>query len=442
LLPKAEEFNLLSFVNVFNRILFIVLTSVYFYQLVYVIVTLISGHKKRTPQAAANFHRYAAIIAARNEEAVIGELIQSIKNQSYPSELLDIFVVADNCTDRTADVARAAGAIVHERTNRRLVGKGYALNFIFNIIDFLYSDKNYEGYFVFDADNLLDEHFVAEMNNVFDRGYRVITSYRNSKNYGSNWISAGYALWFLREATYLNNPRMMLNTSCAISGTGFLVSSEIIRKNGGWKHYLLTEDIEFSVDQIIQGEIIGYCADAKIYDEQPCTFEQSWNQRLRWAKGFYQVFQKYGGMLISSVFSKKQHRFSSYDILMTIMPSMLLFLVGIFVNSGLFLLGMFSLKYGLRIMIATSTAVGWSILSYYLTLFALGLLTTITEWKEISCPNSKKIRYLFTFPVFILTYIPISIVALFKNVEWKPIIHSFSISMEEVRRQPTRYGKG
>ena len=433
---------MLSFINVFNRIMFIILTSVYFYQFIYVIITLSSGRKTSAQTTPGKLHKYAAIIAARNEEAVIGELIQSIKNQNYPSELLDIFVVADNCTDHTADVARAAGAIVHERNNRRLVGKGYALNFIFNIIDFSYSDKNYEGYFVFDADNLLDENFVAEMNKVFDRGYRVITSYRNSKNYGSNWISAGYALWFLREATYLNNPRMMLNTSCAISGTGFLVSSEIIRKNGGWKHYLLTEDIEFSVDQIIHGETIGYCSEAKIYDEQPCTFEQSWNQRLRWAKGFYQVFQKYGGALVSSLLSKKQRHFSNYDILMTIMPSMLLFLLGIIVNCTFLFFGLFSVKYGLKIILATTSAVLWSLASYYLTLFALGLLTTITEWDEISCPRSKKILYLFTFPVFILTYIPISIVALFKNVEWKPIVHNFSVSVEELRRQPTRYGKG
>lgn len=433
---------MLSFIHVFNLVMFAILTSLYFYQLVYILVTLAKNHKKRRMPAPKKLHRFAAIIAARNEEAVIGELIRSIKSQNYPSELLDIFVVADNCTDRTADVARAAGAIVHERTNRVRVGKGYALNFMFHIIDSSYSDQNYEGYFVFDADNLLDENFVMEMNKVFDRGYRVVTSYRNSKNYASNWISAGYALWFLREATYLNNPRMMLNTSCAISGTGFLVSSEIIRENGGWKHFLLTEDIEFSVDRIIHGEIIGYSADAIVYDEQPCTIEQSWNQRLRWAKGFYQVFLKYGRKLTSSLLSPRPNRFSLYDILMTIMPSMLLFLVGIIVNFTFFIIGFFSARHGVKIISATASAVFWSLANYYLTLFCLGLLTTITEWRQIACPTGRKILYIFTFPIFILTYIPISIAALFKNVEWKPIVHNFTISVEDLRRQPTRYGKG
>jgi len=423
---------LLSFINTFNLAMFALLTSMYFYQMIYIFVTLISKRKKHHRLEPKKLHRYAAVIAARNEAVVIGALIQSIKNQNYPSDCLDIFVVADNCTDNTADVARAAGAIVYERSSTKSVGKGYALDFIFNIIDCSYADKGYEGFFVFDADNLLDENYVAEMNREFDNGYRVLTSYRNSKNYDSNWISAGYSLWFLREAAYLNNPRMLLHTSCAVSGTGFLVSSEVLRENGGWKHYLLTEDIEFSVDQIIQGEVIGYCAHAKLYDEQPCTFEQSWSQRLRWAKGFYQVFHKYGGQLVKSLFAKKKCRFSSYDMLMTIAPSMLIFLFSMIVNCTLFAYGLTHEK--LSILSMTATAVGWSLGSYYLTLFGLGLLTTITEWRQISCPTAKKILYIFTFPIFILSYIPISIVALFKNVEWKPIVHSLSVSLEDVKK--------
>ena len=116
------------------------------------------------------------------------------------------------------------------------------------------------------------------MNKTFSKGYRIITSYRNSKNFGTNWISAGYSLWFLREAKFLNNARMMLGTSCAVSGTGFLVSSEVIRERGGWNYHLLTEDIEFTVDTVIRGETIGYCAGAMLYDEQPTRFDQSWNQ--------------------------------------------------------------------------------------------------------------------------------------------------------------------
>ena len=144
------------------------------------------------------------------------------------------------------------------------------------------------------------------MNKTFNQGYRVVTSYRKSKNFDHNWISSGYALWFLHEAEYLNLPRMTLNSSCAISGTGFLVDANFIKANGGWIHHLLTEDIEFSVSQIIKGEKIGYCEKAIFYDEQPITFKQSWNQKFSWAKGFYQVVGKYGRDLISNIFKGKR----------------------------------------------------------------------------------------------------------------------------------------
>ena len=132
------------------------------------------------------------------------------------------------------------------------------------------------------------------MNRTFCDGYDIITSYRDSKNYGSNWISAGYALWFLRETRYLNHARFLLGTSCAVSGTGFFFSQRILEKNGGWPFHLLTEDIEFTVHNIINGEKVGFCSKAVLYDEQPVSFRQSCRQRMRWAKGYIQVFQKYG----------------------------------------------------------------------------------------------------------------------------------------------------
>ncbi|MDW5298809.1 MAG: glycosyltransferase family 2 protein [Sedimentibacter sp.] len=418
---------MLSFINIFNFIILLLFTGLYFYQGYYVIVALF---KKEKVMVAMKNHKFAVVIAARNESTVIGQLINSIKQQKYPTELVDIYVVADNCTDNTADVAREAGAIVFERFNRQNVGKGYALDFAFKLI--INRNEKYEGYFVFDADNLLDENYIAEMNKVFDNGYKIITSYRNSKNYDTNWLSAGYSLWFLREAKYLNNARMMLNTSCAISGTGFMVSDDVIRKNNGWKHHLLTEDIEFSIDNAIQGEKIGYCGNAVLYDEQPYIFEQSWNQRLRWAKGFYQVFAKYGKILTKSIFTKKS--FSCYDMLMTIMPALFLTLISVTLNLAFLTVGLINIETYPEIIRETSGAVIMTFANSYAILFALGLITTITEWKQINASTKNKIKYMFSFPLFIFTYIPISIVALFKKIEWKPITHSIVKSIEEVRQ--------
>lgn len=408
---------------VFNCIISVIFTLCYSYQFFYIFVGLL---KKPLKFIARKQHRYAVVVSARNESGVIGNLISSIRSQNYPSELVDIFVIADNCTDNTAEVARNAGAIVYERFNTEQVGKGYALDWLFKIIDKEHADKNYEAYMIFDADNVIDPNYIKEMNKVFDNGYRIITSYRNSKNYDTNWISAGYSLWFLREARYLNNARMHLGTSCAVSGTGFLVSADVIRENGGWIHHLLTEDIEFTTDSISKGEKIGYCANAVLYDEQPTKFSQSYTQRLRWAKGFYQVFAHYGRKLFKGVLKGS---FSCFDMLMTIMPAMLLTLVSIAINLVAIPVGAVTHSPELPMLVKTLVQ---TIMNFYGMFFLMGSITAITEWKNIHCSKPKRVLYLFTFPLFMLTYVPIAVVALFRKIEWKPISHTVSKSLADI----------
>ena len=432
-----ERINGLRTINTINSILYIALTVLYFYQFIYIVIALIGDKKKKLDTyEAKKLHKFAFIIAARNEQAVIGNLINSIKQQNYPAELIDVIVVADNCTDDTAQIAREHGAICYERFNNMLVGKGYALDYCFNKIVEQFGDYTaYDGYFIFDADNVIDKNYVKEMNKVFDRGYNVITSYRNSKNYDTNWITSGYSLWFIREAKYLNNPRMMLKTSCAVSGTGFLVNSSIIKKNNGWKFNLLTEDIQFSVVNILEGEKIGYCESAMFYDEQPTTFKQSWNQRMRWSKGFYQVMFRYGRELIAMMFKKREMFVSCYDMFMTLAPATLL-------SIGCILLNLIFLAYGAtdvhmlrRILPATLGSIAFAGVNFYLLMFSIGFITLVTEWNKILAPANKKIKSLFTFPLFMITYVPISLVALVKKVEWKPIAHSISKSVEEIELQ-------
>ena len=424
-------------INTINSILYIALTVLYFYQFIYIVIALIGDKKKKLDTyEAKKLHKFAFIIAARNEQAVIGNLINSIKQQNYPAELIDVIVVADNCTDDTAQIAREHGAICYERFNNMLVGKGYALDYCFNKIVEQFGDYTaYDGYFIFDADNVIDKNYVKEMNKVFDRGYNVITSYRNSKNYDTNWITSGYSLWFIREAKYLNNPRMMLKTSCAVSGTGFLVNSSIIKKNNGWKFNLLTEDIQFSVVNILEGETIGYCESAMFFDEQPTTYNQSWNQRIRRSKGFYQVMFRYGRELIAMMFKKREMFVSCYDMFMTLAPATLL-------SIGCILLNLIFLAYGAtdvhmlrRILPGTLGSIAFAGVNFYLLMFSIGFITLVTEWNKILAPANKKIKSLFTFPLFMITYVPISLVALVKKVEWKPIAHSISKSVEEIELQ-------
>lgn len=414
---------------VFNFVIGVLFTVCFLYQVIYMLVGLFHGEVK-VPKAAKQ-HRYAFFIAAHNEEPVIANLVQSIKDQDYPEELIDIFVVADACTDNTAQAARDAGAIVYERNDLARKGKSWVMDYGFDRILREYPGKH-EAFFIFDADNLLSRDYVSIMNDAFDQGYLALTSYRNSKNFGSSWISSAYATWFLREARYLNNARMILGTSCAVSGSGYLVSSKIIEGMHGWDFHTLTEDIQFSTFCAVHGVRIGY-APAEFYDEQPLTLSASWKQRMRWTKGFYQVFFTYGRHLVKAI--AKFRRFAAYDLLMTIAPGMLLTLISLLANGTFIIVGMMSHGF-LATDAEIEMCIGSLLLTLgfmYITFFAMGLLTTITEFKHIHCPAKWRIvTNLFTFPLFMFTYIPLTVAALFLKVDWVPTPHDVSVTLDEV----------
>lgn len=428
---------MLTAVFVVNLAIFFLFLIFYSYQMYYLYIGWKDKKREQPEYTAKKKHRFGILIAARNESAVIGELIKSIRKQNYPAENIHLFVVADNCTDNTADIVRKAGGTVYERNNLEKIGKGYALNFGFKHI---LSDPTIEvdAFVVLDADNLLNENYIFEINKVYDQGYRASTSYRNSKNYAQNWITAGYGLWFLREAEFLNRPRMVLGNSCAISGTGFMLSGDLIKENEGWHYHTLTEDIEFSVSSALRREKIGYAGRAELYDEQPFTFKQSWDQRLRWAKGFYQVLGRYGKQLFTGVFrSKDTERFSIYDMTMTIAPALFATLACLIINLCFLTYGLMLPEMLLKTKLITATlrALGMSLFLYYMTLFIVGVLTTYTEWNHIVASKGMKLRSMFTFPLFMFTYVPIAVVALFKRVEWRPIKHSVVKSIEELEQQ-------
>ncbi|ERL08714.1 glycosyltransferase family 2 protein [Olsenella profusa] len=412
---------------IFNGIVWLFFTLAYFYQLVYIIRVSVRGTVV-LPKAKRD-HSYAFVIAAHNEEPVIGNLVRSILTQKYDG-LADCFVVADACTDATAEEARKAGAITWERNDLARKGKSWVLDYAFDRILNEYGDR-YEAFFVMDADNIIAPNYVEIMNRAFDAGYLVCTSYRNSKNFDSSWISSAYATWFLREAKFLNNARMMLGTSCAISGSGWLVSASIIRGMHGWRFHTLTEDIQFSTFCCSHGIQIGY-APAEFFDEQPVTFKASWTQRMRWTKGFYQVFFSYNHNLLHGI---RKGNFSSYDMLMTVAPGMILTLLSFFVNAAYLIIG--SLSHG---FIATNAelamCIGSLLMTFgsiYVVFLILAVITTVSERKHIHAKRRWRIvTNLFTFPIFMMTYIPITVAALFKKVEWVPTKHDIAVNFDDV----------
>lgn len=392
----------------------------YAHQFFYLVYSLFKRPEK-TPPAAPR--RYGVLIAARNEEKVIGDLLDSLTRQDYPAELLHVFVVADNCTDQTAAVARRAGATVFERFNTARVGKGWALDFLVSRIDI----ADYDGFFVFDADNLLEHDYIARMNEVFAQGHRIITGYRNSKNFSDNWISSGSSLWFLHDSRQLNGARMSLGTSCVVGGTGFLVSSEVLRENGGWPYHLLTEDTEFTIDMVLRGERIAYCGDAVLYDEQPVSFSQSWKQRMRWCRGYLQILDRYGKRIFSGLFGK--NGFACYDVAMAFMPAIIISILGFLVGAAQAVCGVLILHAG---VLALTSALILGVCGMYFTLFFIGAMTLLSERRRIRASLGGRLRCLFTFPIFMLTYFPVAVAAMFRDTGWAPIEHTVRKSLAEV----------
>ena len=203
----------------------------------------------------------------------------------------------------------------------------------------------------------------------------------------------------------------------------------------------MTEDIQLSAHLISNNEKIGYAKDAMFYDEQPTTFKQSWHQRMRWTKGFYQVQWHYGYKLFRNFFSKPSMMLSKYDAFMTLAPSTIFTLISAGIMCVSVGLNIKDMDAAMAMVPETITAIITGIVQFYLVTFIWGLFTIITEWDKIIAPNSKKILYLFTYPFFMFTYLPMAFFALFTKVTWRPIKHTVSKTAADLCNEKTELVK-
>lgn len=233
---------------------------------------------------------FAVLVAAHNEAAVIGQLLENLKSLDYPKELYDIYVIADNCDDDTAEISQSHGVNVCERFDPDNRGKGFALEWIFKkLFEF---DREYDAVAVFDADNLVHPNFLLEMNNRLCKGDKLVQGYLDAKNPYDTWISGTFAIafWVIDHVWHLAKTNIGL--SSVLGGTGMCITTEVLRRHG-WGATCLTEDMEFTMKSLVEGIKTTWAHDAIVYDEKPLTFMQSWNQRKRWAQGQFDVAHRY-----------------------------------------------------------------------------------------------------------------------------------------------------
>lgn len=400
------------------------ITIFWLYQIMVSLCSLVKLKDK--PLLENKENRFMAIIPAHNEENVIANLVESLKNQNYNKELYDIYVIADNCTDNTAKIAREAGAIVYERFNTSQKTKGYALNWFLQ--QKIKEDAPYDAFCVFDADNIVHPDFLKNMNKKLCQGEDVVQGYRDIKNPSDNWITAGYAIFYWTMHRFYHLARYNLGLSPLLNGTGFMVKFDVIKPQG-WDTITLTEDIEFSLKRIIKGKKLGWATDAIVYDEQPTSFKQSWSQRSRWTVGHMQCMKEYTKPLIEAV--KENKTMMNFDGFLYIIGSIPMFVI------TLLLLVTNFLMYAGQGM--TNTELVINVIRYVVPTFLLPIFTGVVTMCLDRRPIKPMLKGLLCYPFFMGSWLLINFKCLFKReTSWEKIEHVRDIKMVDSGLQEER----
>lgn len=353
--------------------------------------------------------RFAVVTAARNEEAVIGKFVESIKRQNYPKELFEIYVVPNQCSDDTEKRAREAGAKILS-CSATVRCKGDVLHEAFQQL----MEREYDAFCVFDADNEADPMFLSRMNDAFLVGAKVAKGRQEAKNPEDSWVAACYGLYFDFFRLFFNRPRAVCGLSAKLVGTGFALHREVLERMGGWNTTTIAEDAEFSAQCAAIGERIWWVEDAVTYDEQPTSFRVSLTQRKRWCSGVMQVAKKQMGTLIRSW--RENNRAFVLDFIMFLMAP--------------FAQALSVVPFALTLLAAAGgneTAIdALQLLPLYLSLSYVAV--TVLAWgmqrvkgKAISPEMWKGI---FTFAFFMAAWIPLQVYSLCRETKkWEEIRH-------------------
>lgn len=396
-----------------------IITIYWVYQLIISLCSLIKVKDK--PLVEDKEHRFMMIIPAHNEEKVIKELVDSLQHLDYNKDLYDIYVIADNCTDSTAQIAKDAGAIVYERFDEAHKTKGFALQWFLQ--QKIEEDAPYDAFCIFDADNIVDKNFLKAMNRKLNQGEDVVQGYRDIKNPSDSWVTAGYAIFYWTMNRFYHLARYNLGLSPLINGTGFMVKFDVVKPDG-WQTKTLTEDIEFSLKRIIAGKKLGWATDAIVYDEQPVGFKQSWSQRSRWTVGHIQCLKEYTKPLAVAV--KDNKTVMNFDGLLYMLGSIPMFVltiillvlnVVIYITDGMSFVDLI-----------------WNAVRYIVPTFLLPILTGIMIMLIDKKPIRPMLKGLALYPLFLGSWLLINFKCLFKReTSWEKIEHNVSKSIGDMK---------
>ena len=414
--------EILSFIN--DQVLLSIIGAAFFVQLLYIILFFVKA--KKYPKAEKK-HKFGIVIPARNESSVIADTVKCLLASDYPRELFDIFVVADNCTDNTAELAREAGAIVYERfdPDPKHHKAGYALKYLFEKIMEEHKDKGYEAFIKFDADNLMERDYISRMNDAFDVGVKCARGYSNSKNIDQNIITGISGLWYIRDCRFASNFRSAIGQGTMLGGAGMMFAAEIIEKHG-WDCLSASDDTEFTMRRLNQDKIkTMYVQDAVVYEDQPSTLKDTVRKYMRMSRAICGLFFTQGIKSFFLFFARWKWTYIDMFITLLFIPVCVLMCIWLPIYYIYVLLfnGIYGYLYGLpgavdqfwtylkTILIALSCA-------FVLSFILQALLAVALEHKKINSPVSHLIKVSFAFPVFMIIYAAAITLGVLKKPKW------------------------
>lgn len=428
--------------DIFNKVIdiinniFLVLCGIAFaVQIIYVLFFWIRPRKY--PKAQKQ-HRFGIIIPARNEEEVIGDTVRTLLKQNYPAELFDIFVVAHNCTDNTAKRAREAGAIVFEHNDDDPKHKrvSYALQHGFRKIIEEYD--NYDAFIHFDADNLMNDDYIARMNDALDSGVKIARCYENSKNLDQNMWTGVSGLYYIRDSRIACHVRSGLHTDQMLTGAGMMVSAEIIKRHDGWKCMGVSDDAEFTLQAMLEGERTYYVPEATVYEDQPSTLKDTVNRNKRMGNGLFKLFFSHGLRCFGKFFTT--FRFGYLDMFLTLL----------FIPIAVVACTWFPLYYGYKIIFAAVVGdieflifigklIGYIILfAFYIPFTLQSLLAAWLDRKKLNVKFRKLWPSILLSPVFMIIYAVSICLGVFSRPKWKKIKRNVVSADHEIPEDETQ----
>lgn len=377
------------------------------------VISLFGFYRKHEDCLLPPRSRLAVVVAAHNEERVIGELIRNLHGLNYPKDLYDIYVVADNCDDDTAKIAAERGALVIERFNNVEKGKGYALEYAFNEI--FSSGIEYDAVVVFDADNLVSKDFLMIMNTHLLKGEKIIQGYLDTKNADDTWITKAIYICYIITNRFLQLAKYNLGLTCALGGTGMCLSVDVLKKYG-WGMTSLTEDLEFQTKALMNNLKVTWAHDARIYDEKPLTLMQSWRQRKRWMQGHCNVAGRYMFKLLWEGITNKN--FAMIDGALYLVQPFFWMFTGLGMITNVII--------GPEILMENPQ---WAIVGFFAQFFYFSLGLAMERVRP------KVYWWLFFYPIFAITWIPVAYIgfAMRKNKEWNHTLHIRDIKHENLQ---------